>query len=49
VFIPIVGWIILIVFCAREGQPGPNQYGPNPKQIEAGPEPVWPGQAPTVG
>lgn len=41
--IPIVGWIILIVFCAQEGHPGPNQFGPNPKQIEAGPEPSWPG------
>jgi uncharacterized membrane protein YhaH (DUF805 family) len=43
VLIPIVGAIILIVFCAQDGQPGPNQYGPNPKQINAGPEPAWPG------
>jgi uncharacterized membrane protein YhaH (DUF805 family) len=43
VLIPIVGGIILIVFCAQDGQPGPNQYGPNPKQINAGPEPAWPG------
>jgi uncharacterized membrane protein YhaH (DUF805 family) len=41
--IPIVGWIILIVFCAQDSQPGPNQYGPNPKQINPGPEPAWPG------
>jgi len=41
--IPSVGWIILIVFCAQDSQPGPNQYGPNPKQINAGPEPAWPG------
>jgi uncharacterized membrane protein YhaH (DUF805 family) len=30
--IPLVGTIILIVFLATEGQPGDNQYGPNPKQ-----------------
>jgi uncharacterized membrane protein YhaH (DUF805 family) len=29
--IPIVGWILLIVWYATEGQPGDNQYGPNPK------------------
>ena len=45
--IPIVGWIILIVFCAQDSQPGPNQYGPNPKQINPGTEPAWPG-APAV-
>jgi uncharacterized membrane protein YhaH (DUF805 family) len=28
--IPIVGFIILIVLLAGEGQPGPNQYGPPP-------------------
>jgi uncharacterized membrane protein YhaH (DUF805 family) len=30
VFIPIIGWIILIVFLASEGTPGPNRYGPSP-------------------
>ena len=34
-FIPIVGGIILIVFLAQDSQPGENQYGPNPKEIEA--------------
>jgi uncharacterized membrane protein YhaH (DUF805 family) len=29
--IPLIGSIILLVFMAQEGQPGPNQYGPNPK------------------
>jgi len=29
--IPLVGAIILIVFCVQEGTPGENQYGPNPK------------------
>jgi uncharacterized membrane protein YhaH (DUF805 family) len=30
--IPIVGWIVLIVFFIRDSQPGTNQYGPNPKE-----------------
>lgn len=29
--IPIVGWIILIVFFATEGTRGPNRFGPDPK------------------
>ena len=31
VLLPIVGWILLIVWCARDGDHGPNQYGPDPK------------------
>jgi uncharacterized membrane protein YhaH (DUF805 family) len=30
VFIPIIGWIILIVFLASAGTPGPNRFGPSP-------------------
>lgn len=30
-FIPLVGGIWLLVLLAREGQAGPNQYGPDPK------------------
>ncbi len=30
-FIPLVGAILLLVFLATDSQPGPNQYGPNPK------------------
>jgi uncharacterized membrane protein YhaH (DUF805 family) len=29
--IPVIGWIILIVFAVKEGDPGDNAYGPNPK------------------
>ena len=29
--VPIVGGIVLLVFCAQDSQPGDNQYGPNPK------------------
>ena len=28
--IPIVGWIVLLVFYLRAGDPGENQYGPPP-------------------
>lgn len=24
------GWVVLLVFCAREGDPGSNRYGPPP-------------------
>lgn len=29
VIIPIIGWIVLIVFLATSGTPGPNKYGPS--------------------
>jgi len=29
--IPIVGWILVIVWYATDSNPGDNQYGPNPK------------------
>ena len=32
--IPAVGGIALIVLCALDSNPGPNQYGPNPKLIQ---------------
>ncbi len=28
VIIPVIGWIMLIVFLATSGTPGPNRYGP---------------------
>jgi uncharacterized membrane protein YhaH (DUF805 family) len=34
--IPIIGWIVLIVFYVQEGKPGDNQYGPDPKAAERG-------------
>jgi uncharacterized membrane protein YhaH (DUF805 family)/predicted RNA-binding Zn-ribbon protein involved in translation (DUF1610 family) len=33
ILIPIVGFIILFILLIRDSQPGDNQYGPNPKQI----------------
>lgn len=29
--IPIIGWIVLIVFYIQDSDPGENQYGPSPK------------------
>lgn len=29
--IPFVGWLIFIWFATRDGEPGPNDYGPDPK------------------
>lgn len=33
-FIPIIGWIVLLVFLVRDSDEGDNQYGPNPKMQE---------------
>jgi uncharacterized membrane protein YhaH (DUF805 family) len=33
--IPIVGWIILLVFMVQDSHPD-NQHGPNPKAVGAG-------------
>jgi len=37
--IPLIGLIVLIVFLATDGEPGDNEYGPNPKSsvVEAAP------------
>ena len=32
--IPLIGAIVLLVFCVQDSQPGSNQYGPNPKEPE---------------
>ena len=32
VFVPIVGWVILIVYHVRDGESGENIYGVNPKE-----------------
>lgn len=36
-FVPFVGGIILLVFTCSDSQPGVNQYGPNPKEIDGVP------------
>ena len=30
--LPLVGWIFLLVWTTRNSQPGPNRFGPNPKE-----------------
>jgi uncharacterized membrane protein YhaH (DUF805 family) len=32
-FIPLIGEIWLLVLMCTDGQPGSNQYGPNPKEV----------------
>jgi uncharacterized membrane protein YhaH (DUF805 family) len=34
-FIPIIGWIVLIVWGIRRGDFGPNRFGPNPLMAPA--------------
>lgn len=33
-FIPIVGLVLLIVWFVQDSDPGQNEYGPNPKEVE---------------
>jgi len=30
-FIPIIGWIMMIIWLASQGTPGPNRFGPSPR------------------
>ncbi|HEX5436447.1 MAG TPA: DUF805 domain-containing protein [Gemmatimonadaceae bacterium] len=30
-FIPLLGGIVLLIFSLQDSEPGPNEYGPNPK------------------
>ncbi len=34
-FVPVIGLIVLIVFFVQDSQPGSNQYGQNPKELDA--------------
>ena len=33
-FLPLIGFLIFLVFMVLDGTPGDNRYGPSPKQIE---------------
>ncbi len=33
--IPLIGFVVLLVFMVQDSQPGANQYGPNPKAAVA--------------
>lgn len=34
ILVPFLGWIILLIFLLADSQPGENEYGPNPKEVE---------------
>ena len=34
-FIPLIGAIVLLIFFVKDSQPGENQYGPNPKEVQS--------------
>ena len=38
-FLPIIGWIMMLVWLCREGEHGPNRFGPDPKEPAYGPAP----------
>ena len=44
--IPIVGWIIVIIWYCTDSRPGDTQYGPNPKTGPSGAYPPPPPAAP---
>ncbi|MDF2946379.1 MAG: Inner rane protein [Bacillales bacterium] len=31
--IPVIGFIVMIVFLVKDSDPGSNKYGPNPKEV----------------
>jgi uncharacterized membrane protein YhaH (DUF805 family) len=31
--IPLIGFVVLLIFYIKDSQPGSNQYGPNPKGV----------------
>ncbi len=35
ILIPLIGWIVLIVFESQDSQPSPNRFGANPKLAPA--------------
>lgn len=32
VLIPVIGWIILLIFAVQDSEAGANKFGPNPKE-----------------
>lgn len=35
-FLPVIGWILFIIWCTEDSKPGDNIYGPNPKANSIG-------------
>ena len=33
ILIPIIGWLVILVFCCQNGTPGENRFGPDPKRL----------------
>lgn len=31
--VPIIGWILVLIWLFKDSDPGENQYGPNPKEV----------------
>ena len=31
--VPVVGWIVFLIYMTQDSQPGTNRYGPNPKEV----------------
>jgi uncharacterized membrane protein YhaH (DUF805 family) len=42
--IPIVGWVLWLVFMLSDSNPHQNRFGPSPKQFNVAPGPATPGQ-----
>lgn len=36
VFVPLIGWLILLMFYFGDGERGPNRFGPDPKVVTPG-------------
>lgn len=32
-FIPLLGWLVLLIFMILDSEPGDNEYGPTPKEL----------------
>ena len=45
--VPIIGFIVILIFALLESTPGENKYGPNPDSISASPFTNTPPSAPT--
>jgi uncharacterized membrane protein YhaH (DUF805 family) len=31
--VPVVGWIVILIYLVQDSQPGSNRYGPNPGEV----------------
>jgi uncharacterized membrane protein YhaH (DUF805 family) len=40
--VPVVGFIVLIVWYVQRGEDGPNRFGPDPRTAQPGPARPWP-------